>query len=211
MQEGRIELNDIEYINNSSMSNMNNSNANNKAMLKVAFVFSATILIASHKVCPVRTNYMENTGEIIMYPEQNTNSYFIEEKIETPVLTNVEIMDVIKMENLNKIENMKKFEYNWNGNGGLPFSAESLLLFQDLIQNVIKQPEIAPTGRESLLVQYELDDKSYLGFEIFKDKATKVLIPQRDYFKAIEEEVTENIVDFVNKNVENFYGQRNNT
>jgi len=54
-------------------------------------------------------------------------------------------------------------------------------------------------------MQYELDDRSYLGFEVFQEKVTKVYIPQRDYSKAIEEEVTTNILDFINTNVERFY------
>ena len=105
-------------------------------------------------------------------------------------------IDLMKVGNLNKIEKMAAFDDDWNGTGGSIFSIEMLE----------KQPEIAPTGRNSLLMQYELDDKSLLVFEVSEEKTEKVYIPKGDYSMAQMELFTENTGYRRNECVENFYG-----
>lgn len=61
----------------------------------------------------------------------------------------------MKVENLNKIMKMSRFEDDWNGTGGKAFSPNAIFLFSMVIEMLEKQPEIAPTGRNSLLLQYE--------------------------------------------------------
>ncbi|HZJ56864.1 MAG TPA: hypothetical protein VFD89_01310 [Clostridia bacterium] len=128
--------------------------------------------------------------------------------LKTPTNSNTAsgVIDLLKMENIRKVNNLKELELDWNGNGGLPFSNDSIFFFRDIIEHIIKQPNIAPTGRESLLMQYELEDRSFLGFEVFKGKVDKVLIPQRDYNRAVEEEITNDYIVQINKSVESFYG-----
>lgn len=113
--------------------------------------------------------------------------------------------DLLEFINLNKIESMRNFKLNWNGNNGLPFSNDAIDMFLNIINKLMKQPEIAPTGRESLLMQYELEDDSYLAFEVFKDRVTELLIPQNDYDKAITTEISDDFINKMNNSLEKFY------
>lgn len=117
-------------------------------------------------------------------------------------------IDLMRVENLNKINKMSLFDDNWNGTGGKTFSFHAISFFKTIIETLIKQPEIAPTGRNSLLMQYVLDDKSLLAFEVSENKAEKVYIPRGDYSIAQMEEFTENIVQRIKESVEIFYGLR---
>lgn len=71
---------------------------------------------------------------------------------------------------------------------------------------LIKQPQIAPTGRNSLLLQYELDDKSLLAFEVGEKRTEKVYIPQGDYSLVQTDSFSEHIGERINECVECFYG-----
>ena len=115
-------------------------------------------------------------------------------------------IDLMKVGNLNKIEKMAVFDDDWNGTGGSIFSKKAIKLFKMIIEMLEKQPEIAPTGRNSLLMQYELDDKSLLVFEVSEEKTEKVYIPKGDYSMAQMELFTENTGYRIKECVEKFYG-----
>lgn len=110
-----------------------------------------------------------------------------------------------KLVNLDKIGKLQHFKEGWNGNNGLSFDISLVNLFSEIINNLDRQPDIAPTGRKSLQIQYELEDKSYLGFEIFADRMTKLEVPQRKYDKAIVTEKNNNFTDFINESLRGFY------
>lgn len=117
-------------------------------------------------------------------------------------------IDLMKIENLNKINKMALFNEDWNGTGGKAFSSAAIILFIEIIKTLEKQPQIAPTGRNSLLLQYELTDKSILAFEVTEKRTEKVYIPKGDYSAAQVEIYNENICQQINESVEYFYGFR---
>lgn len=116
----------------------------------------------------------------------------------------------LKQENLAKIEKMAHFKYNWNGNGGEKFTKGAIDTFREVIDVLHRQPQIAPTGRNSLLMQYELVDKSRLIFEVSENKAEKVYIPKGDYSEAEVQMYVENVKHQINEAVENFYEPKSN-
>ena len=118
-----------------------------------------------------------------------------------------ESIDLMKIENINKINNMAAFADDWNGTGGLAFSKRAITLFRDIIEVLDKQPQIAPTGRNSLLMQYELDDGSFLAFEVKEKSVEKVYIPLGDYSKAQSEIFTKNMERQIKESVNCFYGK----
>lgn len=116
----------------------------------------------------------------------------------------------LKQENLAKIEKMAHFEYDWNGNGGEKFTKGAIEAFRKVIDALHRQPQIAPTGRNSLLMQYELADKSRLIFEVNENKVEKVYIPKGDYSGAEVQMYVENVEHQINEAVENFYESKSN-
>ena len=115
-------------------------------------------------------------------------------------------LDLLTIENKNKLINMKEFDYDWNGNGGKAFSKKSIDLFNKIIDSVCKQPKIAPTGNESLLLQYEKNDGSLLAFDVSITKTSMVLIPKGNFDLAKEETFAGGDIDSINSAVSNFYG-----
>lgn len=116
-----------------------------------------------------------------------------------------EVIDLMKVENLNKIKKMEGFKNNWDGNNGNAFSRKSIRLFYQVIQTLEKQPEIAPTGKGSLFMQYELEDKSLLAFDISPEKTEKVFVPKGEYDKADTEYFLSDIPENIKNCVERFY------
>ena len=106
-------------------------------------------------------------------------------------------------EDLESIQNLK---YNWNGNNAKPFSDKLIEKCKKIINILPIQPTIYPTERNSIQFQYELEDKSYLEFEIFEDKILCLEVPQRIYSKAIEREIT-NSEDILIRNIVNNFCQ----
>lgn len=117
-------------------------------------------------------------------------------------------IDLMKVENLNKIKKMALFDYDWNGTGGSAFSQNAIALFESIIKMLDKQPQIAPTGRNSLLLQYELNDKSLLAFEVSENRTEKVYIPKGNYNMVQMDTFTENMGQRIKESVKLFYGIR---
>lgn len=90
------------------------------------------------------------------------------------------------METLNEIANL---EDDWNGYGGHKMPESVIKLAEKIVKILYRQPEIFPTGRRSIQMQYELDDDSYLEFEIFDDRIHTMVIPQMDYSRTLESEI----------------------
>ena len=114
-------------------------------------------------------------------------------------------VDLVKAENLNKIRKMALFKDDWNGTGGKAFAPSTISFFEEVIQSLRKQPQIAPTGRNSLLMQYELDNKSLLAFEVNENRTEKVYVPNGDYSLAQTEMIKDNIAEQIKESVENFF------
>lgn len=119
-------------------------------------------------------------------------------------------LDFQKYENLEKLKRMSSFSENWNGVGGQMFTETAISVFTGIIENVCKQPTIAPTGRNSLLLQYELDDHSILAFEVKETCTEMVCVPLGDYSFANSQTFTNNIAQEINSQVARFYGFEDN-
>lgn len=74
---------------------------------------------------------------------------------------------------------IRNLEPNWDGYGTNPIP-ETLINRCWLICKELRiQPSIAPTARNSIQFEYELEDKSYLEFEIYIDKITVLIVEER--------------------------------
>ena len=105
--------------------------------------------------------------------------------------------------NLERLNDIAKLESDWNGYGAAPFTQELIAEARKIIMNLTEQPDLSPTGRKSIQLEYELPDKSYLEFEIFEDKIVAMQVYGIDYDNAqfwdlSPDDVTQ-VRDIVNK------------
>lgn len=75
-----------------------------------------------------------------------------------------------------------------------------------IIFHIIRQPRLFRTFENSIHMQFETEDRSYLEFEVFEDRMTCMLVPQRDYERALHPEVSLSDMKGINKIVGDFYG-----
>jgi hypothetical protein len=77
-----------------------------------------------------------------------------------------------KIRNITTILSFKNLQQNWNSNGAEPFS-------ENLIQKTLNfinssklrfQPDVFPTARQSIQLEYEKSNGNYLEIEIFENK-----------------------------------------
>ena len=120
--------------------------------------------------------------------------------------SNVDItIDLLKTNNINKINKIKNFSDDWNGNGASRFSDDSIDMFIMVIDSLIKQPQIVPTGNNSLLMQYEKDNNSLLVFDVSLKKVEMAYIPHGDFEQAETDVYIDDICNKMNQRVETFY------
>lgn len=142
--------------------------------LKVARL--TTLLVATvATITPVNSYAQKSNMEQIHYIHYSNEAYIKGNEI---------VVDAMQQKNLRKIELMAEFEENWNGNGGRAFTSKAISRFQEVIESVPTQPKIAPTGRNSLYMEYRKNDGSILAFEVAENKVEMVIVPQGKYKNA---------------------------
>lgn len=106
--------------------------------------------------------------------------------------------------NLKKSKEISDLKDNWNDNNAKKFSPELISIVKNILENIVEQPEIFPTANNSIQMEYELIDNSYLEFEIFEDKIICLEVPQRNYSKY-KEQIIPNDIKIINNIVNNFF------
>lgn len=117
-------------------------------------------------------------------------------------LDGVSAMDMGLLHSYQKIYEISCLAENWNGNGAPKFSTKILDSIRNIVENVALQPNIFPTARESIQLEYENDAGDYLEFELFEDGHLKKFYCSHDGKSVTENIPVEMIYEVVNK----FYG-----
>ena len=79
--------------------------------------------------------------------------------------------------NILKLDEIKSLKKNWNGNKAKPIPGKIVDKTKALIINLDKQPQIFPTADDSIQIEYDGDNNSYLELQITKDN-------ELSYFKV---------------------------
>lgn len=58
------------------------------------------------------------------------------------------------LKNYQTLNEIEQLEDNWNGNGASKFSKELLDTVRSIIENLFRQPEIYPSSRNSIQLEY---------------------------------------------------------
>ena len=112
---------------------------------------------------------------------------------------------MLKKQNLFWLNEIAQLEENWDSYGAKAFPQELIDKCKDLINDLEFQPKIFPTCRQSVQFQYELEDRSYLEFEIFGEKVSCLEIPQRIYSNAHTFEFPISEIQKIKEIVKKFY------
>jgi len=71
-----------------------------------------------------------------------------------------------KIFNLKKLDQIELLEDGWNGNTAKAFKTSFISKIREIITALEVQPEIFPTAYNSIQMEYEKEDGSYLEIEI---------------------------------------------
>ena len=74
-----------------------------------------------------------------------------------------------------------------------------------MVFHMKKQPELFKTFENSIHMQFELSDDSYLEFEVFENRITCMLVPQRKYEEATFSVLQLDNMEEMNKIIGEFY------
>ena len=110
-----------------------------------------------------------------------------------------------KNRSLRTLSDIQNLEHDWDGYGADRIPAAVVLLARNIVASLDYQPEIYPTKRRTVQMQYELSDRSYLEFEIYPDSIECLSVPQRDYEKAREFSIDANRYYEIREIVNSFY------
>ena len=75
------------------------------------------------------------------------------------------VMDKEKMYNLKKLDQILRLEDGWNGNKAKAFKPQLVTRVRRIVTALKFQPELFPTACDSLQLEYEKEDGSYLEIE----------------------------------------------
>ncbi len=70
--------------------------------------------------------------------------------------------------NLLKLDEIKSLKKNWNGNHAKPFSKKIVNKVKTLIITLDKQPQLFPTANDSIQIEYDGINNSYLELQVTK-------------------------------------------
>ena len=114
-------------------------------------------------------------------------------------------MIISKSQNFHRLDEIAKLEEDWNGYGAKVFSQDLINKCKNIINDLEVQPYIFPTNRKSIQFQYELEDRSYLEFEIFEENISCLEVPKRIYSNACTYEFSISELKRIKEIVKKFY------
>lgn len=101
--------------------------------------------------------------------------------------------------NLKKLDEFSKLETGWNCYDAKPIPKELIKQTKTVIKDLTVQPDIFPTARESIQIEFDNED-DYLEFEIFR--GDKVVMYQEKDGNEVEKEIQ---CEDIQKKVDDFY------
>ncbi|MEN1969856.1 hypothetical protein WMZ97_17480 [Lentibacillus sp. N15] len=108
-----------------------------------------------------------------------------------------------KRYNINKLKDFLKLEENWNSNQAAVFDEDLINKALEIISVIPVQPDVFPTARQSIQMEYEKENGDYLEFEIFKDHIDMLLMNKEQGEK--EEQFTVRAFHKINSRIQDFH------
>lgn len=111
------------------------------------------------------------------------------------------------LDNIEKLREISSLEDGWSGPDSSAIGERVLAMAKNIVQQICHQPVIYPTGRGTIQMQFEQEDRSYLELEIFEEKIVCMKVPQRIYAEATFEVLQGVDMRRINRMVSEFYGE----
>lgn len=172
---------------------------NGKPICAMAFALvfvASTIGAASVPVQPLATSqnnfFLTDTTNRNSYNNGNISLWLEDDSV----------MSIDKAQSLERLFEIKQLQDDWNGNGAKRFSDSILSFTEKIVRNLLIQPAIFPTARDSIQLEYENDLGDYLELEIFEEDRIKMFSFDHTG-KSLTKEIN---FDSINKVVSEFYG-----
>ena len=110
----------------------------------------------------------------------------------------------IKQHNLEKLNTIRSFRDNWNGNGAPSFPTELINKVENLILSLSIQPEIFPTALCTIQLEYDNSRRDHMEIEIGLDENAEVFTV---LFNGEEKsDLIPATAETINELAESFYG-----
>ena len=79
-------------------------------------------------------------------------------------------------ENYRKLNEFTKLQPNWDGYGGVPIDNDLIILVSNLLTDLMVQPELFPTGRGTIQLNYGSLQRGsdYIEFEVFSEDRVEI-------------------------------------
>lgn len=107
------------------------------------------------------------------------------------------------LNNFKRLIEIEELPQNWNGNRANIFSKTLISTVRRFVESAIVQPNIFPTARDSIQVEYENNRGDYLEFEFFETGRIK-----KFYYSSDNISETKDILfDELNGEIISFYGR----
>lgn len=135
----------------------------------------------------------------------------MENNIVNPPWSTSEHEEKMQQRNNAVLNTILNLEYNWNNNCGEPFKKELVEKCRKIMKGLTVQPDIYPTGQDSIQFEWEGLEKSYLEVEFYMNSFGVFLINE----KGQESEYgfagykVEEVIKILNEEIENFYKGEN--
>lgn len=108
-----------------------------------------------------------------------------------------------KLYNKNKVREFLNLEEDWNGNQAAAFSEDLINKALKIIGVIHDQPDVFPTARQSIQMEYEKENGDYLEFEIFDDRIDMLLMNENQ--DEIEEQIPVGAFHKINSLIRDFH------
>lgn len=119
-----------------------------------------------------------------------------------------EDITLLQKNNQIKLTHIFDLKDDWNGYGAKPIPPSIIYKCASLMNELVCQPKIYPTGRESIQFEYEKDNGEYLEFEFFSDKMIVFAISETGEEAELSIPLKADLVNIMNSYIDGFYGNR---
>lgn len=161
--------------------------------------------------------FLKGTKDVVIFIKKNHDVHKRRDKIafsypkslQTEVDSRVSVYEIedydkvlldnfrLLMRNIDTINKFSEYKQGWDGYKGMEFTKDAISQFKNVVISLKKQPRLAPTGRNSIVLEYR-NGKKRLYFELFADKLNCVYIVSNNYNKAMTAEFNEMFDENIN-------------